>query len=74
MEAYISLFVKAVFIENLALSFFFGHVYVYCGIEKNLHSNGLRYCCNGGASDYRTGKQFGLSHFAERRRIVLDRH
>ena len=32
MEAYISLFVKAVFIENLALSFFLGMFHINYGL------------------------------------------
>ncbi len=30
MAHYLSLFVRAVFVENMALAFFLGHVYVPC--------------------------------------------
>ena len=35
MEHYISLLVKSIFIENMALSFFFWYVYLLGGIEES---------------------------------------
>ncbi len=36
MAHYISLFVRAVFVENMALAFFLD-VHLSCGVEKGLH-------------------------------------
>lgn len=52
MEGLVSLFVKSVFIENLALSFFFGDVYIHRCIQKDLHSYWLGNSGNGRPSDY----------------------
>ena len=56
MEAYISLFIKAVFIENLALSFFLGMCTFIAVSKENFHGYGLGYCGHGGASYYCTGQ------------------
>ena len=37
MAHYISLFVRAVFVENMALAFFPRDVHLSCGVEKGLH-------------------------------------
>jgi len=56
MEAYISLFIKAVFIENLALAFFLGNVYVPGGFQENFNSYGIGYCGHGCTDADRTGQ------------------
>ena len=34
-EHYLNIFITTVFIENIALSVFFGYVYIYSYIKKN---------------------------------------
>ena len=49
MEHYISLFVKAIFIENMALSFFLGMCTFLAVSKKSVNSIRLRGCSNSGA-------------------------
>ena len=49
MEHYISLFVKAIFIENMALSFFLGMCTFLAVSKKVSTAFGLRGCGNSGA-------------------------
>lgn len=46
-EHYLSLFVKSVFIENMALAFFFGHVHLSRGLAQGLNRDWPG--CRGGA-------------------------
>ena len=53
MEHYLSLFVRAVFIENMALAFFLG-MHIFSGFKENFC--GLWFGCSGcrGAHDHRS--------------------
>lgn len=52
MEAYISLFIKAVFIENLALAFFWECVH-FLRYRKDFDCDRVRNCSDGCSGDYR---------------------
>ena len=56
MEHYISLFVKAIFIENMALSFFLGMCTFLAVFEKSVNSIRLRGCGHRCAWHFCTGE------------------
>ena len=57
MEGLLSLAVKAVFVENLALSFFLGHVYVHRGFQEDLDRFGIGYFGHGRAGHHCADQQ-----------------
>ena len=52
MEHYLSLFVRAVFIENMALSFFLGMCTFLAVSKKNTDRGGTGRCGHCGIGDY----------------------
>jgi len=65
MEYYLSLFVRAVFIENMALVFFLG-MCTFIAVSKNRDGDRIGDCGNCGTNHHRTGKQFGVWLFTRR--------
>ena len=56
VEHYLGIFIRAVFIENMALTFFLG-MCTFIAISKNLHGLWLGCCGDRRAGHYRAGKQ-----------------
>ena len=56
MEHYLSLFVRAVFIENMALAWFLGMCTFSRRLEENLCGVWFGYRCGSGAHHYRPRK------------------
>lgn len=59
MAHYISLFVRAVFVENMALAFFLG-MCTFLAVSKKVSTSFGRDCRDAGAWHFGTGQQPGL--------------
>ena len=65
MEQYLSLFVRSVFLENMAL--YYGYVYLFSGIEKGENRDGFRGRGDCGAGDFRACESTDLCQQASTR-------
>ena len=57
MEYYLSLFIRSIFIENMALAFFLGMCTFLAISKKDPGRSGSGYCGHRGADHYRSGEQ-----------------
>ena len=69
----VSLAVKAIFVENLALSFFFGYVHFHSCFKEDRDGYRSGIVGYGSASYYSAGKQFNFDLSSEARGFILGR-
>ena len=74
MEDYLNLFLRSVFIENLALAFFPGHVYVSRRVEDGEDGRRPGDCRDCDPDDHCPREQSHLSVPVEKRRAHLGEH